>query len=127
MNAVDKVKALCKERGIPIAKLERDCGFSNGYIGQLRKGTFPNDRLKIIADYLGISLSYLGGYDSIDSSSWLSTIQQLADQNPAMQHLIEDVSKLDPDNQKIVWDTVHRLLLYQDAIKKDLSKGGDSA
>lgn len=32
MNAVDKVKTICKERGIPISRLERNCGFSNGYV-----------------------------------------------------------------------------------------------
>ena len=51
MNAVDRVKAICKERKIPISKLERDLGFANGYIGQLRKGVFPADRLMAIAEY----------------------------------------------------------------------------
>ena len=45
MNAVERVKAICKERKIPISKLESDCGFANGYIGQLRKGVFPDDRI----------------------------------------------------------------------------------
>lgn len=56
MNIVETVKSLCKERKIPISKLEKDCGFSNGYIAQLRKGTMPYDRLVIVARYLGISL-----------------------------------------------------------------------
>ena len=59
MNTVEFVKTLCKERKIPISKLERDCGFANGYIGQLKKGTFPDDRLKKIAEYLELPLSYL--------------------------------------------------------------------
>ena len=59
MNAVDRVKALCKERKIPISKLERDLGFANGYIGQLRKGVFPSDRLMKIADYFSVSHLYL--------------------------------------------------------------------
>lgn len=59
MNAVERVKSICKERKIAISKLESDCGFSNAYISQLRKGTFPNDRLQIISDYLGVSIDYL--------------------------------------------------------------------
>ena len=59
MNAVERVKAICKERKIPISKLESDCGFANGYIGQLRKGTFPNDRLLKISDYLNIPIDYI--------------------------------------------------------------------
>lgn len=59
MNSVDLVKALCKERKIPVSKLERDLGFSNGYIGQLRRGSFPADRLAAIADYFGVTTDYL--------------------------------------------------------------------
>lgn len=59
MNSVEKVKKICKERKIPISRLEKDLGFSNGYIGQLKKGTFPSDRLVLIADYLGLSIADL--------------------------------------------------------------------
>lgn len=59
MNSVERVKKLCKKNKIPISKLERDLGFSNGYIGQLRKGVFPDDRLAKIADYFGVSIEYL--------------------------------------------------------------------
>lgn len=59
MNSVERVKALCKEQKIPISRLERDLGFANGYISQLRKGVFPSDRLAKIADYLSVSIDYL--------------------------------------------------------------------
>ena len=59
MNSVERVKAICKERKIPISKLESDLGFSNGYIGQLRKGVFPSDRLAMIANYLEVTTDYL--------------------------------------------------------------------
>lgn len=39
MTSVERIRNLCKERKIPISRLERDLGFANGYIGQLRKGT----------------------------------------------------------------------------------------
>ena len=70
MNSVDRVKKICKERKIPISRLERDLGFSNGYIGQLRKGVFPSDRLTLIADYLNVSVDYLmTGTDEIGRAS----------------------------------------------------------
>lgn len=59
MNSVERVKKLCKEKKIPISKLEKDLGFANGYVGQLRKGTFPDDRIGKIASYLGVSTHYL--------------------------------------------------------------------
>ena len=59
MNSVERVKNLCKERKIPISRLEKDLGFSNGYVGQLRKGVFPADRLASISKYLNVPSEYL--------------------------------------------------------------------
>lgn len=59
MNSVERVKEICKERKIPISKVERDLGYANGYIGQLKKGVFPADRLLDIAEYLGVTSEYL--------------------------------------------------------------------
>nr|DAJ20268.1 MAG TPA: repressor protein [Siphoviridae sp. ctuK76]DAO25304.1 MAG TPA: repressor protein [Caudoviricetes sp.] len=61
MTTVDKVRDICKTRKIPVSRLERDLGFSNGYINQLRKGTFPSDRLVLISNYLDVSVSELLG------------------------------------------------------------------
>lgn len=59
MTSVERVRSICKERRIAVSKLERDLGYGNGYIGQLKKGTFPADRLVSIAEYLGVSADYL--------------------------------------------------------------------
>lgn len=59
MNSVERVRAICKERKIAISKLEKDLGFANGYIGQLRKGVFPSDRLSAIANYLSVTPEFL--------------------------------------------------------------------
>lgn len=56
-------KKICKDRGIAISKLERDCGFGNGYIKGLKKGTLPGDRLAKISEYLGVSVPFLLGED----------------------------------------------------------------
>ena len=74
MNSVDRVKTICKERGIAISRLEKDLGFSNGYIGQLRKGVFPADRIKLISDYLNVSMDYLmtGKEEPIDKAPELT-------------------------------------------------------
>ncbi len=63
MSSVDKVKAICKSRKIPISKLERDLGFSNAYIAQLKKGKIPVDRLLSISKYLNVPFDELLGDD----------------------------------------------------------------
>ncbi len=69
MNSVERVKEICKNRKIPISKLEKDLGFANGYISQLRKGVFPDNRLIAIADYLAVSPNYLMTGDE-PASDW---------------------------------------------------------
>lgn len=69
MNSVDKVRTICKERKIPIYKLEKELGFANGYIGQLRKGTFPDDRLAMIAEHLDVPVEYLMGTQKKEKST----------------------------------------------------------
>lgn len=59
MNSVELVKQICKEREIPISKLERDCGFSNGYIRSLRRGSFPYEKMKTISNYLQVPMERL--------------------------------------------------------------------
>lgn len=99
MTSVDKVKAICKERKIPISRLEKDLGYANGYIGQLRKGTFPDDRLVEIATYLDVSTTYLTGENENKKSP-----------TPEGAELIPGYSDLTEDEKKKVNDYVDLLL-----------------
>lgn len=58
MNSTERVKELLKERGIPYARVERECGFGNGYLAT-KKGDLSAERLKKIADYLDVPFEYL--------------------------------------------------------------------
>ena len=66
MDSVEKVKMLCKERGIALSKIEKDLGFANGYIGGLKRGVFPYKRLLAIADYLSVPVADIEGDEMKD-------------------------------------------------------------
>ena len=89
MNTVERIKNICKERKIAISKLEKECGFANGYIGQLKKGTRPDERLNIVADYLYVSAIELSKGEKPEIPGF----------EPEHLELIELYSKL-ADNQK---------------------------
>lgn len=97
MNSVERIKCLCKERKISIAKLERDCGFANGYIGQLRKGMLPADRLKTVSEYLNVSINELLGEEQKESAAVPGSAEDLT------QYL--NALKNDP-NQRILFNLV---------------------
>ena len=55
----EKVKALCKERGISIAALEAETDIGNGTIGRWRESSPKVSTLKKVANYLGCSIDEL--------------------------------------------------------------------
>ena len=112
MNSVERVKAICKERRIPISKLERDLGYSNAYISQLRKGTFPDDRLKEIAQYLNVSIDYLMTGSEIEPNEaklkpGVNIVKQNGDVqtfdfNSIIYSIMESVSEMPQEQQEMV-------------------------
>lgn len=58
-NSVQYVRDICKQRKIPISQLEKECGFSNGYLNPKKMAKIPYDRAQIIAEYLGISVNLI--------------------------------------------------------------------
>lgn len=110
MNSVEKVKSICKERKIPISKLERDLGFANGYIGQLRKGTFPNDRIVAISEYLNVSLSYLLGESDNPTSEEKLAAESGSELSLKARRVMELVQGLDDDDLDMVLEIVRSIL-----------------
>ncbi len=58
-NSVELIRSICKQRKIPIAKLEKDCGFANGYLNPKKLSKLPYDRAVAIGEYLGIPVEYI--------------------------------------------------------------------
>lgn len=58
-NSVQYVRDVCRQRKIPISQLEKDCGFSNGYLNPKKMSKIPYDRAQSIAEYLNISVEMI--------------------------------------------------------------------
>lgn len=115
MNSVERVKLICKERKIPISKLEKDLQFANGYIGQLKKGSFPDDRLSAIADYLGVTVDYLMTGEEKDNETpyYLDDkAREMAEEiakNPNLHILFDAARTVSVEDLQFVVDMVNRL------------------
>lgn len=56
---LDKIKRICREKGIPIYKMEEDLGLASGYVSKLSRSS-PNLKNAVkIADYLGVTICEL--------------------------------------------------------------------
>jgi transcriptional regulator with XRE-family HTH domain len=56
---VEKIKALCEQRGITIYRLEHDTGIGNGVIAKWKTCSPRVGTLKKVADYFGVSVDEL--------------------------------------------------------------------
>lgn len=115
MNSVERVKAICKEHKIPISKIERDLGYANGYISQLKKGVFPANRLQDIAEYLGVSTEYLlnGDEEKTERKYYLNDetaemAQQLFE-NRDLRVLFDAAKDASPEDLKTTYDMLMAL------------------
>ena len=56
----NRIKSIANERGIMTGKMLEVCGLNNNQLATIKNGTYPNLKsIGLIADYLGVSLSYL--------------------------------------------------------------------
>ena len=114
MNSVERVKTICKERKIPISKVERDLGYANGYIGQLKKGIFPADRLQDIAEYLGVSSEYLLNGDEKEGNKYYineeaAEMAQALFENHDLRVLFDAAKDAKPEDLKMTYDVLMAL------------------
>lgn len=65
MDIVGRIKALCVERQLTFAELERTVGISNGQIRRWNSVSPKSETLQKIADYFGVSTDYLLGRTTV--------------------------------------------------------------
>lgn len=61
MSTLERIKNLCKSRGISVKILEEKLDLPNNTIYQWKTRTPGTDRLEMVADYFKVSIDYLLG------------------------------------------------------------------
>ncbi|MBC1286904.1 helix-turn-helix transcriptional regulator [Listeria booriae] len=61
MTLLERIKNLCKERGISVSDLERKLDFPNNTVYQWKARVPGMDKLQKVADYFNVSIDYLIG------------------------------------------------------------------
>lgn len=80
-NSVQYVREVCKQRKIPISQLEKDCGFSNGYLNPKKMTKIPYERAKVIADYLGITVESILDGNAIKNTPTDTSRRDVSDED----------------------------------------------
>ncbi len=56
---LEKIVSLCKERGVSVTKLEKECGFGNATIRSWAESDPGAKKLKAVADFFGVTVDEL--------------------------------------------------------------------
>lgn len=108
MNEVEKIKELCKSKKIPISKLERDLGFGNGYINNVKPGKIPSERVRAIADYLDVQVLDILGIDNFkytNSNGVIYTERRNASEETLLEHAML-IARLPIERRKFIYETI---------------------
>lgn len=66
MTFFDRIKELCKKRGITLQNLAENTNMSINALYKWKTSTPSAEKLKIIADYFDVSIDYLMGRDTTE-------------------------------------------------------------
>ena len=58
MGIYDKIKELCKKKGISVSGVERELGFARGSLCKIDKNKPSGDRIRRLANYFDVPLDY---------------------------------------------------------------------
>lgn len=64
---VEYVREICAKRNLAVSMLEKECGFSNGYLNPKKLRKIPYERAVTIANYLNADLNRILGNIEQDS------------------------------------------------------------
>lgn len=86
---LDKVKRLCSIKGVSIAQLEKELGFSNKTLFAWKDTNLGIDKVEKVAKYFGVSIDYLVSNEDEEESEIDRAKQRLFDENPGFRILFD--------------------------------------
>lgn len=85
----EKIKALCKERGVAVTGLEKELGISRGSLCKIDKNKPSAEKIQKIADYFSVDVNWLNGSSEYRTQEDL--FRHLDEQNNG---LVSEVKKI---------------------------------
>lgn len=117
MDTYERLKDLCKQKGVTVAQMESDNGITRGNANKWRR-SMPNYKMLMkLSEYFGVSTGYIltGEENGIFKDEYYfdeeaNTIAQEIANRPGMKTLLEASRKLPDTDLQYVNDLVKRLV-----------------
>lgn len=92
MDILDKVKILCKNKGVSQRKMEQDIGISNGASSKWGTSSPSIEIVQKLSNYFGVSINYL-----VTNECNSDTMLNKRDENDIAKRLENTMADLDAD------------------------------
>ena len=92
MDILDKVKILCKNKGVSQRKMEQDIGISNGASSKWGTSSPSIEIVQKLSNYFGVSINYL-----VTNECNSATMLNKRDENDIAKRLENTMADLDAD------------------------------
>lgn len=133
MITYEKIKELSKLKGTNISNVERECGFSKGSLSKIEKNQPSMERVEKLANFFGVSVSFLCGDNEIGSNELMEISQKQYEESlneknllallrkyPELKEMILAGGKIIETNKQLI-ESMTYTLKFLDAMKY----GGD--
>ena len=113
MELLDRVKELCRLKGISQGRMEKEIGISNGASSKWKTSSPSLDILKKLSEYFGVSVDYLmtgkekAGGETYYFNEETKKIAQKVFENKSLRMLMDAAQDATPEDI----ETVHSMLL----------------
>lgn len=110
----DRIKALCKEKGVTITEMEKDLGYARGSLYKIDKHKPSAEKVKAIADYFEISQDELTGVqENVHEEYYYDAdtleIAEAVHKNRGLRLLFDAARDISADDVYLVCDIVKRM------------------
>lgn len=95
MTTLERVKELCKNRGITVKRLEEKLEIPNNTIYQWKRIAPSLDKIQKVADYFGVSIDYLLGRTDQQDLLEVNTIQTIAAHHDGDEWTEEELGEIE--------------------------------
>lgn len=107
MTLKERVKNLCKNKGVSMNQLEKELEFASGYISKLDKSTPNSKYIQKIANYFNVSVDYIMTGKETDNASQLGNLDaELTEMDDKVKEYALKISRMSEKDKNYIFQTI---------------------
>ena len=114
MLTYDRIKMLCKQKGVTVTGTEKELGFARGSLCKVETNKPSMEKVQKLADYFGVSVGYLTtGEDNEDKGYYINPetaeLAQTLFENKDLRVLFDAAKDATPEDLQTTYNMVMAL------------------